>query len=133
MKLVTYSLWVLVLVGILSGCPPVAWKSAAASTASSVVVSATEQSDSVIVMDLTKRQPNSPSDRKPTGFGRGVPPNSTPHITKFTKPTELTNEDEKDNTLLWFFFSMMIMGMVGASIIGIIEAVQNKNNAQKNS
>jgi len=31
-------------------------------------------------------------------------------------------------TLTWFFFSMMLMGMLGAGIIGLIEAVSGRNS-----
>ena len=35
---------------------------------------------------------------------------------------------DKTSTLYWFFFSMMIMGMLGAGIIGIIEAFSGRNS-----
>ena len=35
---------------------------------------------------------------------------------------------DKTFTLYWFFFSMMIMGMLGAGIIGIIEAFSGRNS-----
>jgi len=142
MRITAYSLWLLIIVYFLSGCgTSTAWKSALGSTAGSVVVSSAEQSDSVVVMDLTDKQPKqtvvkpkqikNALDWKPdsssAGFMHRVPANIEP-VTPGVIQEELgmVNDKEEDSTLLWFFFSMMLMGMIGASIIGIIEAVQNK-------
>jgi len=145
MRITAYSLWLLIIVYFLSGCgTSTAWKSALGSTAGSVVVSSAEQTDSVVVMDLTDKQPKQnvvkPKQPKQTknaldwepdsssaGFMHRVPANIEP-VTPGVIQEELgmVNDKEEDSTLLWFFFSMMLMGMIGASIIGIIEAVQNK-------
>jgi len=37
-------------------------------------------------------------------------------------------QHDKSMTLTWFFFSMMLMGMLGAGIIGLIEAVSGRNS-----
>jgi len=144
MRITAYSLWLLIIVYFLSGCgTSAAWKSALGSTAGSVVVSSAEQTDNVVVMDLTDKQPKQTivkpkhqyianaldwePDPSSAGFMHRVPTNIEP-VTPGVIQEELgmVNDKEEDSTLLWFFFSMMLMGMIGASVIGIIEAVQNK-------
>ena len=129
MRITAYSLWLLIIVYFLSGCgTSTAWKSALGSTAGSVVVSSAKQPKQTVVKP---KQIKNALDWKPdsssAGFMHRVPANIEP-VTPGVIQEELgmVNDKEEDSTLLWFFFSMMLMGMIGASIIGIIEAVQNK-------
>ena len=57
--------------------------------------------------------------------------NNTPNTVATTTQAPITTPQvrvDKTSTLYWFFFSMMIMGMLGAGIIGIIEAFSGRNS-----
>lgn len=137
MRITVYSLWILIIVYFLTGCASSAvWKSALGSTAGSVVVSSAEQSDDVVVLDLTEKQPKK-TIVKPTQPNNVLDWETSTDIPVIdeTQPNtpepsqaelNIINDREEDDTLMWFFFSMMLMGMIGASIIGIIEAIQTK-------
>jgi len=101
-------------IAILSGCmggSAITIKDATGFVAGQVI-SDTTDSDAVIVKDARiKKNWNSDVTTNPTT-------NTTP-----TQPA-----DDKTATLYWFFFSMMLMGMLGAGLIGIIEAFSGKDS-----
>jgi len=51
-----------------------------------------------------------------------------PTVAQQTQQTKEQIQHDKSMTLTWFFFSMMLMGMLGAGIIGLIEAVSGRNS-----
>ena len=105
-------------IAILSGCmggSAITIKDATGLVAGQVISNATD-SDAVIVKDARiKKNWNSDASTNPT-----TNPTTNPI------PTQPT--DDKTATLYWFFFSMMLMGMLGAGLIGIIEAFSGKDS-----
>jgi len=105
-------------IAILSGCmggSAITIKDATGFVAGQVISNATD-SDAVIVKDARiKKNWNSDASTNPT-----TNPTTNPI------PTQPT--DDKTATLYWFFFSMMLMGMLGAGLIGIIEAFSGKDS-----
>jgi hypothetical protein len=109
-------------IAILSGCmggSAITIKDATGLVAGQVISNATD-SDAVIVKDARiKKNWNSDATTNPTA-------NPTTNPTTNPIPTQPT--DDKTATLYWFFFSMMLMGMLGAGLIGIIEAFSGKDS-----
>ena len=104
-------------IAILSGCmgSAITIKDATGVVAGQVISNTTD-SDAVIVKDARiKKNWNSDASTNPT-----TNPTTNPI------PTQPT--DDKTATLYWFFFSMMLMGMLGAGLIGIIEAFSGKDS-----
>ena len=101
-------------IAILSGCmggSAITIKDATGLVAGQVISNATD-SDAVIVKDARiKKNWNSDATTNPT-----------------TNPIPTQPTDDKTATLYWFFFSMMLMGMLGAGLIGIIEAFSGKDS-----
>ena len=100
-------------IAILSGCmgSAITIKDATGFVAGQVI-SDTTDSDAVIVKDARiKKNWNSDVTTNPT-----------------TNPIPTQPTDDKTATLYWFFFSMMLMGMLGAGLIGIIEAFSGKDS-----
>jgi hypothetical protein len=118
---------------LISGClgSAITIKDATGFIAGQVISNATD-SDTVIVKDARIKR-NNVTQITPTTKNwnsTAVPTTDTnPTTNPTTKPTQIQHvAEDKTTTLYWFFFSMMIMGMLGAGIIGIIEAFSGRNS-----
>jgi hypothetical protein len=95
------------------------------------VISNATDSDTVIVKDARIKR-NNVTQITPTTKNwnsTAVPTINTATPTNPTNPVQTQPiREDKTSTLFWFFFAMMAMGMLGAGIIGIIEAFSGRNS-----
>ncbi len=112
-------------IALLSGCvgSGITIKDATGFVAGQVISNATD-SDAVIVTDarIKRNKVIQPTTTKNW--------NSTDVLTNPTPNPEQAQpiREDKTSTLFWFFFAMMAMGMLGAGIIGMIEAFSGRNS-----
>ena len=130
MKIVFVSLLVL----FISGCTDLVSYKDARNLKTTKIITPTPESEEVIVADLRgtivevekdvekRKDWNSPKETKTTkGDGTRQEVQSTDEVSR-VETKDMSNE------LYWFFFSMMLMGMLGAGLIGMIEAIAERKN-----
>lgn len=128
MKILIASLFVL----SLSGCTDLISYKDARNLKTTKIITPTPESEEVVVADLRDKQVKvEKNDKVGTDFskpkGTEVKRNNVQHeerqeVQSVDKVHEVETKD-MSNDLYWFFFSMMLMGMLGAGLIGIIEAI----------
>jgi hypothetical protein len=91
------------------------------------VISNANDSDAVIVTDarIKRNKITQPTTTTTKNWNSTAVPTTNTIPTNPPVQSQLTRED-KTSTLFWFFFAMMAMGMLGAGIIGIIEAFSKR-------
>jgi len=95
------------------------------------IISTALQSDDVIVADLRINR-NTKQVNNVVGASEVSTTNWNPkpaEVTQNNVPASVPIQEQpvdKSNRLYWFFFTMMLMGMIGAGIIGLIEALSSK-------
>ena len=107
-------IFVLFITLMLNGCSTQSWKSSLSSAAGTVVVTKTIESNDVEVMDLSVVRRTEENDN----------PNS--------EIVSVESRGKTNLTLLWFFFSMMAIGIFGAGMIGIVEAIYKSKEDKEN-
>lgn len=129
MKIVFVSLLVL----FISGCTDLVSYKDARNLKTTKIITPTPESEEVIVADLRgtivevgkdvekRKDWNSPKETK-TAKGDGA--------RQEVQSTDEVKTKDMSNELYWFFFSMMLMGMLGAGLIGIIEAIAEKRKGK---
>lgn len=112
---------------LLSSCAGVTIKDATGFIAGQVITNSGD-SDVVSVYDARiKQTPVVVPQQNSKNWNNTSNTVTTATATQAPITTPQVRED-KTSTLYWFFFSMMIMGMLGAGIIGIIEAFSGRNS-----
>ena len=127
MKIVFVTLLVL----FISGCTELVSYKDARNLKTTKIITPTPESEGVIVADLRgtivdvekdvekRKDWNSPKETtKRDGTRQKV------------QSTDEVETKDMSNELYWFFFSMMLMGMLGAGLIGIIEAIAEKRKGK---
>jgi len=127
MKIVFVTLLVL----FISGCTELVSYKDARNLKTTKIITPTPESEEVIVADLRgtivdvekdvekRKDWNSPKETtKRDGTRQKV------------QSTDEVETKDMSNELYWFFFSMMLMGMLGAGLIGIIEAIAEKRKGK---
>ena len=115
----------------LSGCTDLISYKDARNLKTTKIITTAPESEEVVVADLRgtfveveedvkdRKDWNSPKETKTdraNATEQRVQPVNEVHKVE-------TQSKDMSNELYWFFFSMMLMGMLGAGLIGIIEAV----------
>ena len=67
------------------------------------------------------------NDNDPNTVNEPVVTNQPSTVIPHPHPQSTVSND-RSLTLAWFFFAMMLMGMLGAGIIGLIEAISGRNS-----
>jgi hypothetical protein len=111
---------------LLSGCvgSGITIKDATGFVAGQVISNATD-SDAVIVKDARIKR-NKVTQPTTTKNWNSTDVSSTNPTTNPEQAQPI--REDKTSTLFWFFFAMMAMGMLGAGIIGMIEAFSGRNS-----
>ena len=108
----------------LSGCGATITAKNATGFIGGQLLSGVTESDDVIVADMrvnkTKNWNTTPVTQTSTTASATADGTQQIHT-----PMPVTDKSE---TLLWFFFAMMLMGMLGAGIIGMIEAFSGRDS-----
>jgi len=96
------------------------------------IISTALQSDDVVVADLrinrNTKQVNTVVEitKSPTTNWNPKPAEVTQNNVPVSVPVQIQEQPvDKSNRLYWLFFTMMLMGMIGAGIIGLIEALSS--------